>query len=158
MNEPATNGSARLRPVMSFHTTHNGGLIAGDVSGWVDLTFHPAGGPTLVSIAGREIEVPPGWPLFDHLLIEAMSGAVTYLTRDGRRLAAVVPADVAESMLQEPADGDADDPPPLGPPRTLDELRREQGIDPVTDPASLRGEELADFDQFLAAMTSARPL
>ena len=50
----------------------------------------------------REIEIPRGSVLFDHLARSAQDGGFAYLTRDGRRVAAVVPADVAESLEEEP--------------------------------------------------------
>jgi hypothetical protein len=40
--------------------------------------------------------------------------------------------------------------------RTLDALAREQGIRPVGDISELRGEPIEDFDEFLAAVRSAR--
>lgn len=46
----------------------------------------------------REIEIPRGSVVFDHLARSAQDGGFVYLTRDGRRVAAVVPADVAESF------------------------------------------------------------
>jgi transcriptional regulator with XRE-family HTH domain len=42
------------------------------------------------------IEVPAGSPVMDQLVIAATGGTVTYLTQEGRRVAAVVPADLAE--------------------------------------------------------------
>ncbi len=46
----------------------------------------------------REIESPRGSVLFEHLVRSARDGGFVYLTRDGRRVAAVVPADIAESL------------------------------------------------------------
>jgi hypothetical protein len=82
---------------------------------------------------------------------------ITHLTRDGRRVAAVVPVDIAESVLRQPPGGDDDDHPlAAGPRRTLAELCREQDVWPVEDPGEPRGEELPDFDEFFAEAMSAR--
>lgn len=54
----------------------------------------------------RDIELPQNSPLFRHLATVAGLGGVVYLTAFGRRVAAVVPADVAESM--ERTDEDVD--------------------------------------------------
>ena len=62
----------------------------------------------LVGMTDREIDVPPGSGLLEHLVATATVGGTIYLTRDGQRIAAVVPADVAESIEREPAAGDAD--------------------------------------------------
>jgi hypothetical protein len=51
-----------------------------------------------VDTAAREIELPRGSTVFEHFLQVALSGGVLYLTRHGRRVAAIVPADVAESF------------------------------------------------------------
>jgi hypothetical protein len=40
--------------------------------------------------------------------------------------------------------------------QTLDELAAEQGLQPLTDPTSLRGEPIDDFDEFLENIRSAR--
>jgi hypothetical protein len=69
------------------------------------------GGATTISAdswlpdpAAREIELPAVSVLFGHLEQTARSGGIVYLTRFGRRVAAVVPADVAESFEQAEAD------------------------------------------------------
>lgn len=54
----------------------------------------------------RDIELPRNSPLFRHLVTVAGLGGIVYLTAFGRRVAAVVPADVAESM--ERTDEDVD--------------------------------------------------
>ncbi len=46
----------------------------------------------------RELEAPYGSVVFEHLLQVARRGGTVYLTRFGRRVAAVVPADVGESL------------------------------------------------------------
>jgi hypothetical protein len=51
-----------------------------------------------VDPTAREIEIPRGSVLFEHLARSAQDGGTLYLTRDGRRIAGVVPADVAESL------------------------------------------------------------
>ena len=60
--------------------------------------------PLVVDPTAREIEIPRGSPLLDHLARSARDGGFVYLTRDGRRVAAVVPADVAESSEQDELD------------------------------------------------------
>lgn len=45
----------------------------------------------------RDLEMPWGSPVFEHLAAVATGGGTVYLTRFGRRVAAIVPADVAES-------------------------------------------------------------
>ena len=108
--------------------------------------------PVLIGADRSEIEVPRGSSLLEHLLHRTRLGGRVYLTRDGRRVAGVVPADVAESIDTEE---DGPNPPRR---RTLDELRWEQGIEPVEDPAELQGETLpdAEFAEFYAAVMSAR--
>jgi hypothetical protein len=54
--------------------------------------------------AAREIEIPRGSLLFEHLARSAQDGGFVYLTRDGQRVAAVVPADVAASSEGEELD------------------------------------------------------
>jgi hypothetical protein len=147
------------RHVFAIHTAHFAGLIAGNqASGRIDMTVQAAGGPTLVSMTDQEIEVPVGFPLLDHLIAAAMIGTVTHVTREGRRIAAVVPADLAESLVHDPLGEEAEDGPAPGGAgrRKLQDLIREQGVRPVQDPAELRGEEMADFDQFFSAAMSAR--
>ena len=111
--------------------------------------------PILLRTDRQEIEVPRGSALLEHLLDRVRLGGRVYLTRDGQRVAGVVPADVAETIDPE-EDGTGAAPPPRR--RTLDELRWEQGIEPVEDPAELQGEVLgeADFAEFYAAVMSAR--
>jgi hypothetical protein len=46
----------------------------------------------------RELEMPWGSPVFQHLAAVAGDGGTVYLTRFGRRVAAVVAVDVAESL------------------------------------------------------------
>jgi hypothetical protein len=48
--------------------------------------------------AARDIEIPRSSALFEHLAATAVRGGVVYLTLFGHRVAAVVPADVAESF------------------------------------------------------------
>jgi hypothetical protein len=69
-------------------------------------TYYFAGGgitisadsPTLLDPHSREVEMPAGALLFEHFAAVAGAGGTVYLTRGGRRVAAVVPADVAESL------------------------------------------------------------
>jgi hypothetical protein len=148
------------RHIVSIKTAHFAGLIAGDhASGQIDVTVRTAGGPTLVSMSDQEIEIPMGSPFLDGLLSAAMIGTVIYLTREGRRIAAVVPADIAESLLNDPlGEEENGDPAPGGGAgrRRLQQLIREQGVRPVEDPAELRGAEMVDFDEFFSAAMSAR--
>jgi hypothetical protein len=144
--------------VVSIQTTRFTGAVGSHASAQIDMTVHPAGGPTLVCMTDKEIEVPVGSPVLDHLLAAAMIGTVTYLTREGRRIAAVVPADIAESLLHDPLGQEAEDgPAPAGTGRRrLQDLIREHGVRPVPDPAELHGAEMADFDEFFSAAMSAR--
>ncbi len=127
-----------------FHTfltlSHSSGtvIVGGDL-------------PVLIGPDPAEIEVPPGSGLLEYLLHRTRRGGRVYLTRDGRRLAGVVPADVAESI-------DTGEGATLPRRRTLDEIRWEQGVEPVGDPAELQGEVLAEaeFAEFYAAVMSAR--
>ncbi len=108
--------------------------------------------PILLGPDGQEIEVPRSSALLRHVLDRVRLGGRVYLTLDGERVAGVVPADVAESI--DPVE------PERARRRTLDELRWEQGIEPVEDPAELQGEILdeADFAGFYAAVMSSRTL
>jgi hypothetical protein len=113
-----TSASPQLdRPNLSINDLKTGHFagVGDHASGRIEVTVHPAAvGPTLVSVTDQEIEIPPGWPLTDHLLAAAKAGARIYLTQDGLRVAAVVPADVAESLHREPpTEDDDDDPGPL---------------------------------------------
>lgn len=76
------------------------GLFAGShLSG--SVTISPDGSSTVLDPHARDVEAPAGSALFEHLLRNAGRGGFIYLTRDGRRVAAVVPADVAESLEQD---------------------------------------------------------
>lgn len=61
--------------------------------------------------AARDIELPRTSALLHHLAITVAQGGFVYLTSYGRRVAAMVPADVAESI--ERADEDVDPGPGL---------------------------------------------
>ena len=52
----------------------------------------------------REFEIPRSSPLLHHLASAVGQGSVVFLTLYGRRVAAVVPADVAESWENEEPD------------------------------------------------------
>jgi antitoxin (DNA-binding transcriptional repressor) of toxin-antitoxin stability system len=108
--------------------------------------------PVLLRTDRQEIEAPRGSGLLEYLIDRVRLGGRVYLTRDGQRVAGVVPADVAESIDPE------EDGPVASRRRTLDELRWEQGVEPVEDPAELQGEVLgeAEFAEFFAAVMSAR--
>ena len=54
----------------------------------------------------RDIEVPAGSVLLDHVLRTAVDGGILYLTRHGRRVAGIVPADVAETFEEAEPDMD----------------------------------------------------
>jgi hypothetical protein len=75
--------------------------------------IHLAGHRVVVSLddsvpfdPSQDVEVPRYSPLWQHLLGVTWAGGVAYLTSFGRRVAAVVPADVAESMLRVEEDLD----------------------------------------------------
>jgi hypothetical protein len=123
------------------NSAHIAGFVGGEqISAKVQLSIRGGGEPTLVSSTG-DIEVPLGSPILEHLLALATIGGFQYLTRNGRRVAAVIPADIAESLQAEP--GDLDDGPDDGP--------------LVTDPARLRGTPIPDYDEWQAAITAGRP-
>jgi hypothetical protein len=85
------------------------------------------------------------------------TGTVTYLTRDGHRVAAVVPVELAEPAPPEPSAA-VDDDLVLSVAesrRRLDQLAREQGVLPVSDPAELRGEPM-DGDEAEAFSEAVR--
>jgi hypothetical protein len=77
-------------------------------------TYYFAGGgitisgdsPTLLNPNSREVEMPAGALLFEHFEAVAGAGGTVFLTRGGRRVAAVVPADVAESLAETEPDFD----------------------------------------------------
>jgi transcriptional regulator with XRE-family HTH domain len=108
----------------------------------------------------QETQVPADSPVIGQLADAAASGTVTYLTRDGRRIAAVVPADLAEAVLPEPPVADDDDLvlSTAASRRKLQQLAREQGVQPVTDPAELRGPGVPDdeFEAVHATVMSGR--
>jgi hypothetical protein len=107
----------------------------------------------------EETEVPPGTPILSESIGLAVEGVVTYLTRGGRRIAAVVPVELAESIPPAPpAEGDNSAPRAGGCQRILEQLAREQGVRPVTDPAELLGPGMPDdeFAAFFKAATSGR--
>jgi hypothetical protein len=94
-------------------------------------TFYVAGGgitvsadsPLLLDPTDREVEMPSGARLFEHFAAVAGNGGIVYLTRGGRRVAAVVPADVAESL----DDGDRDFDPQAALQELLDDYDRRNG-------------------------------
>lgn len=59
------------------------------------------GEPVIVDPYARELEMPWASLLFEHLRAVAADGGIVYLTRHGRRVLAVVPADVAQSLQEE---------------------------------------------------------
>jgi len=157
-----TTPSSKLdRHLTSLNTAQVAGAVGDHASGRVNMTIRTAAGLLGFSMHDKEIEVPAGFPPLDRALSATADGATIYLTRDGHSVAALVPAAVAKSILQEfPVEDDEDDhpePPTDRGERTLDDLWREQGVQPVTDPAELRGEAFPDFDQFFAAVTAGRP-
>jgi len=89
----------------------------------------------------------------------AAAGTITYLTRDGRRIAAIVPADLAESLLPEPSAEEDDLVLSVEESRRrFEQLAREQGVQPVADPAELRGPGMPEkeFRAFHEAVMSGR--
>jgi hypothetical protein len=69
----------------------------------------------------QEIEMSVASPVLAQLVDSATGGTITYLTREGRRLAAVVPADLAESLAPEPPAG-------FGTPTSARRLSRVVGV------------------------------
>jgi antitoxin (DNA-binding transcriptional repressor) of toxin-antitoxin stability system len=109
----------------------------------------------------QEIEIPEDLAILNQAVDAAAAGTVTYLTRDGHRVAAVVPVELAEPAPPEPSAAVEEDDLVLSAAesrRRLDQLAREQGVPPLTDPAELRGEPM-DADEaeaFSAAVRSLR--
>jgi antitoxin (DNA-binding transcriptional repressor) of toxin-antitoxin stability system len=106
-------------------------------------------------VTDREIDVPADLAFLGRLMDLAEAGRVTYLTHHGRRIAVVVPADVVEAVRRALA---AEDDPAPSASRSLNQLRREQGEQPVEDPAELRGKLMADDEPetSVEAATSGR--
>jgi hypothetical protein len=91
-------------------TQINGMAIGDHASGQSDGVGHPTRELVLLSVTGQDITVPPyNSPLVEHLLVEAGRGGLIFLSRYGRRIAAVIPADVAKSILAEHPGDDDDD-------------------------------------------------
>lgn len=107
--DPPRPGSA---PFVLFEKPHDHGVIVNGIgdrfSPTMTLVARSLSSHVLVGMTDREIEVPEGSGLFDHLIATAEVGGTIYLMRDGVRVAAVVPADVAESLAAEAAEDDLD--------------------------------------------------
>ena len=86
------NTFEQLRTYSFYNATNN----------WISTD----GSLLLVDVHAREVELPRGSALFEHLALTASGGGILYLTRHGRRVAAVVPADVGESIEQAESDRD----------------------------------------------------
>jgi hypothetical protein len=106
----------------------------------------------------NEIEIPEDLAILNQAVDAATDGTITYLMRDGRRLAALIPAELAELLLPGRAT-DAD------PGRSADKSRRRlellarvQGVEPSTDPDELRGPEMSEEEAraFHAAVVAGR--
>jgi len=82
------------------------------------------------------------------LMDRADAGLITYLTHKGQRIATVVPADVVEMIQRAFAE---DDDAVAESRRKVEQLAREQGVQPVTDPAELRGPRM-DEEEFRGFM------
>lgn len=107
--DPPIPGSA---PFVLFDRPHDHGVIVNGIgerfSPTMTLVARGLSSHLLVDMTDREIEVPEGSGLLDHLLATAEAGGTIYLVRDGVRVAAVVPADVAESLGLDGAGDGAD--------------------------------------------------
>jgi hypothetical protein len=111
----------------------------------------------------QEIEIPEDLAVLHQAVDDATTGMVTYLTREGQRVAAIVPVDLAGALASEPAGEDdlawgdlilsVDESR-----RRFHQLAREQGVEPVTDPAELRGPGMdeEEFRAFYEAVTAGR--
>ncbi len=99
-------------PFVLFERPHDHGVIVNGIgdrlSPTMTLIARGLASHVLVGMTDREIEVPEGSGLLDHLIATAEVGGTIYLMRDGVRVAAVVPADVAESLAADGAEGDLD--------------------------------------------------
>lgn len=62
--------------------------------------------PVVLDPYSREIEVPPSSPVFATIVRHALDGGFLYLTRHGRRVAAIVPVEVADNLEEEDSDRD----------------------------------------------------
>jgi hypothetical protein len=70
------------------------------------IWYSADGSLALVDVNAREVELPRGSAVFEHFAATAAAGGIVYLTRHGRRVAAVVPSDVAEALEQAEPDQD----------------------------------------------------
>jgi hypothetical protein len=106
----------------------------------------------------QDIEIPQDLTTLNQAVEAAITGTVTYLTREGNRVAAIVPADLAEPLPSEPPADDALILSVDESRRRFGQLAREQGVQPMTDPAELRGPGMdeGEFRAFRAAVTSGR--
>ena len=96
--EPAERAGLHSENTVEHFRTHS--FFNGSI--W----FSADGSLALVDRNAREIELPRGSALFEHLAETAAGGGIVYLTRHGRRVAAVVPVDVAEALEQAEPDQD----------------------------------------------------
>src|SRR2546426_168340 len=93
----------------------------------------------------QEIEIPEDLAFLSKVMERAEAGLVTYLTHQGRRIGVVVPADVVDTIRHALVEAEDDlvlseaesD-------RRFHQLAREQGVEPVRDPAELRGPGMAE--------------
>jgi hypothetical protein len=135
-------------------TVHTATLVNQSIEK-MEVRLPATGLPALVSLTGKDIEIPEGsW--LDDIAAAVVGGAVIYLTRRGRGDVAVVRAEVVSRLLHEyPAVGDEyPESRTSQDRRTLDDLWLQQGVPLVSDPAELRGEGFSDFDEFLSALKS----
>jgi hypothetical protein len=107
----------------------------------------PPGEPHVISMLDSEVEMPYISLFFERLLAAVAAGSTLFLIRDHRRIAAIMPADMAESLLRcQPGEDEDELDDPVEPDAHL-----------VEDPAELRGEPMPNFDRFLASVLSRRP-
>jgi len=113
----------------------------------------------------QEIEIPKDLAVLHQAADATATGIVTYLTREGQRVAAIVPVDLAEVLPAEAA-GEEDDDLALDDlilsveesQRRFHQLAREQGVEPVRDLAELRGPGMDEEEVrgFYEAVVSGR--
>jgi hypothetical protein len=97
-----------------YNTNVNGAAVVGDhASARFGRVGRTAAESPLVSIKDEDVTVPVGQsPLLDTLLEMVGTSGFVFIERYGRRVVALVPAEVAESMLGTALDDEA---PPEGP-------------------------------------------
>lgn len=130
--------------------TRYNGMFAGE-----HVSVQTTTGSSLLKVATtHELHGAGANSVLDHLVDSAQRGYIGYITRDGRPVAAIVPADAAASLLDDEFGDesllDDDDARRSAGPPDVAELARQQGVRSIADPAERRGEQLSDFEELFA--------